>query len=132
MSAEEENAAADIPAAESDATEAAFSAAPVDLPTLDPGAPQPQVKGQSDINMKMILDLPVDVHVELGQAKMTIQNILAFSIGTVIELERLAGEPVDIVINGKLIGKGEVMVVDENFGIRITELVEPEKRVESL
>jgi len=106
--------------------------APVDLPPVESTASDEGIQKSRDVNLSMILDLPVDVHVELGQARMTIQSILAFSVGTVIELDRLAGDPVDIIVNGKLIGKGEVMVVDENFGIRVTELVEPEKRVESL
>ncbi len=106
--------------------------APVDLPPIESTATEESSQKSRDVNLGMILDLPVDVHVELGQAQMTIQNILSFSVGTVVELDRLAGDPVDIVVNGKLIGKGEVMVVDENFGIRVTELVDPEKRVESL
>ena len=106
-------------------------AAPVTLPPIESTATDEGGAKNRDSNLKMILDLPVDVHVELGQTRMTVQSILSFSVGTVIELDRIAGEPVDIVVNGKLIGKGEVMVVDENFGIRITELVDPEKRVES-
>lgn len=106
--------------------------APVDLPPVESTASDEGIQKSRDVNLGMILDLPVDVHVEIGQARMNIQNILAFSVGTVIELDRLAGDPVDIIVNGKLIGKGEVMVVDENFGIRVTELIEPEKRVESL
>lgn len=108
------------------------AAAPVDLPPLDDTSNPEDAAKNKDVNLKMILDLPVDVHVELGQASMTIQNIMNFSVGTVLELDRIAGAPVDIVINGKFIGKGEVMVVDENFGVRIVELVDPEKRIESL
>ena len=104
----------------------------VEFPPIENTATDENSQKNRDVNLKMILDLPVDVHVELGQAQMTIQSILSFSVGTVVELDRLAGDPVDIVVNGKLIGKGEVMVVDENFGIRVTELVDPEKRVESL
>ena len=107
------------------------SVSAVDLPSIDATATEADVAKNRDPNLKMILDLPIDVHVELGQARMSIQSVLNFSIGTVIELERLAGNPVDIVINGKFIGKGEVVVVDENFGIRITELVDAEKRIES-
>ena len=106
--------------------------APVDLPPLDSTVDAAQATKNKDVNLKMILDLPVDIHVELGQARMTIQNIMNFSVGTVLELDRIAGAPVDIVINGKFIGKGEVMVVDENFGVRIVDLVDPEKRIESL
>ncbi len=106
--------------------------ASVELPPIESTTSAEGIQKSREVNLNMILDLPVDVHVELGQARMTIQSILAFSVGTVIELDRLAGDPVDILVNGKLIGKGEVMVVDESFGIRVTELIEPEKRVESL
>jgi len=107
------------------------SVSPVEFPPID-SASGDAVGKSKDVNLKMILDLPVEVHVELGQARMSIQNILNFSVGTVIELDRIAGNPVDIVVNGKYIGRGEVMVVDENFGVRIVELVDPEKRIESL
>ncbi len=106
--------------------------APVELPPLDATVDPAQAGKSKDVNLKMVLDLPVEVHVELGQARMTIQNIMNFSVGTVLELDRVAGAPVDIVINGKFVGKGEVMVVDENFGVRIIDLVDPEKRIESL
>ncbi|MBN1670021.1 MAG: flagellar motor switch protein FliN [Kiritimatiellae bacterium] len=104
---------------------------PVELPPVEP-QPGDEDEAQRDANLQMILDLPVDLHVELGQARVTIQNILGFGVGSVVELDRLASEPADIVVNGKLIGQGEVMVINENFGIRITKLVEPEKRIESL
>lgn len=104
---------------------------PVDLPQMESSAQPGAAQQNKDMNLSMILDIPVDIHVELGQARMNIRNILNFSEGTVIELERVAGDPVDIVVNGKFIGKGEVIVVDENFGIRVTELVDPEKRIES-
>lgn len=107
------------------------SVAPVELPAIEPLEGGAEGAKSKDVNLKMILDLPVDVHVELGQARMNIQTVLNFSVGSVIELNRLAGDPVDIVINGKFIGKGEVVVVDENFGIRVTDLVDPEKRIES-
>jgi len=72
------------------------------------------------------------VVVELGRAKMTLKQVLDLNIGSLLELDKLTGEPVDILVNGKLIAKGEVVVVDENFGVRITEIVTPRQRLYSL
>ncbi len=74
-------------------------------------------------------DIPVRVTVELGRTRKNISDILNMTPGSVIELDKMAGEPVDILVNGKLIAKGEVVVIDENFGIRITQLVSPEERI---
>ncbi len=86
----------------------------------------------NDANIGLILDVPLDVSVELGHTKKKIKDILELSSGSVIELDRLAGEPVDILVNGKLLAKGEVVVIDENFGVRITDIVSPEERAKSL
>ncbi len=86
----------------------------------------------SDANIGLILDVPLDISVELGHTKKKIKDILEFSTGSVIELDRLAGEPVDILVNGKLLAKGEVVVIDENFGVRITDIVSPAERARSL
>jgi flagellar motor switch protein FliN/FliY len=73
--------------------------------------------------MDLLMNVALPVSVELGRATMTIQEVLGIYEGSVIELERLAGEPVDILVSGKLLGKGEVVVVDDKFGVRITELI---------
>ncbi|MBI3985830.1 MAG: flagellar motor switch protein FliN [Lentisphaerae bacterium] len=109
-----------------------LAASPVEFPPIGGGEEPAVAKQDKDYNMRRILDLPVDVHVELGQSRMTIQNIVNFGIGTILELDRVAGDPVDIVVNGKYVGKGEVVVVDENYGIRVTDLVDPEKRIQAL
>ncbi|KHM53120.1 flagellar motor switch protein FliN/FliY [Anaerovibrio lipolyticus DSM 3074] len=83
-------------------------------------------------NISLIQDVPLQVTVELGRAKKSIKEILEFSTGSIIELDKLAGEPVDIHVNGQLTAKGEVVVIDENFGVRITEIVSPMERVQSL
>lgn len=83
-------------------------------------------------NISLIQDVPLQVTVELGRAKKSIKEILEFSTGSIIELDKLAGEPVDIHVNGQLTAKGEVVVIDENFGVRITEIVSPIERVQSL
>ncbi|MBQ3444716.1 MAG: flagellar motor switch protein FliN [Selenomonadaceae bacterium] len=83
-------------------------------------------------NIGQILDVPLKVTVELGQTKKTIKEILDLATGSVIELDRLAGEPVEIQVNGHLLGKGEVVVIDENFGVRVTEIVTPAERAMNL
>lgn len=80
-------------------------------------------------NMNLLMDLQLQVSVELGKVKKPIKDILQFTQGTIVELDRLAGENVDILVSGKIIAKGEVVVVDQNFGVRITKIVLPEKRV---
>jgi flagellar motor switch protein FliN/FliY len=101
----------------------------VELPPLDED--DTMEMPNEDINMDMILDIPVDIHVEVGQTQASIRDVLKLSSGSVIELDRLAGQPADIIVNGKLIGQGDVVIISENFGIRITKLVKPEKRVDA-
>lgn len=84
---------------------------------------------QQKENMDIIMDVPLEVTVELGRTNKKIKEILEFNPGTVIELDRLAGEPIDILVNGKFVAQGEVVVIDENFGIRITEIINPELRI---
>ncbi len=83
-------------------------------------------------NLGLIYDVPLQVSVELGKATKTIKEILELGPGAVVELERLAGEPVDMIVNGKLIAKCEVVVINETFGIRITEIVNPHDRIDTL
>lgn len=83
-------------------------------------------------NIDLIMDVPLEISVELGRTKRLIKDILEFGPGTVIELDRLAGEPVDIIVNGKFIAKGEVVVIDESFGVRITDIVSPNKRLNKI
>lgn len=83
-------------------------------------------------NLDMLLDIPLQVTVELGRTKRTVQEILALSSGSIIELDKLAGEPVDILINNKLIAKGEVVVIDENFGVRVTDIISQRDRINKL
>jgi flagellar motor switch protein FliN/FliY len=78
------------------------------------------------------MDVPLQVTVELGRTRKLIRDILELGPGSVVELDKLAGEPVDVLVNGKLIAKGEVVVIDENFGVRVTEIVSPIERASSL
>jgi flagellar motor switch protein FliN/FliY len=82
--------------------------------------------------LDMILDIPLNVTVELGRVRMLIKDVLELSSGSIIELDRVAGEPVDLLVNGRLVAKGEVVVIEDNFGIRITEITSPADRVAGL
>ncbi len=84
----------------------------------------------NDINM--ILDIPVQLTVELGRTKIPIKNILQLAQGSVVELEAMAGEPMDVLVNGYLIAQGEVVVVNDKFGIRLTDIVTPSERMRRL
>ena len=100
---------------------------PAQFAPLQPGHPMVQPD-----NLSLILDVPLQISVELGRAKKTIKEILEMGPGSVIELDRLAGESVDMIVNGKLIAKCEVVVINETFGIRITDIVHPMERMNSL
>lgn len=80
-------------------------------------------------NISLIMDVPLQVTVELGRTQKVIRDILEFGPGSIIELDKLAGDPVDILVNGKAIAKGEVVVIDESFGVRITDIIHPSKRL---
>lgn len=83
-------------------------------------------------NIDMLLDIDLDVNIELGSSHLSIKRILELAPGSIVELDRMAGEPVDLLVNNKVVAKGEVVVIDENFGIRIVSLVSPEERIRSL
>ena len=85
-----------------------------------------------DVKMDAILDVPVTVSMEIGRTNLNIRNLLQLNQGSVVELDRLAGEPMDVLVNGTLIAKGEVVVVNEKFGIRLTDIVSPSDRVKRL
>lgn len=87
----------------------------------------PAEGGSSDINM--VLDIPVQLSVELGRTKVPIKHILQLGQGSVVELDALAGEPMDVLVNGYLIAQGEVVVVNDKFGIRLTDVVTPSERL---
>ena len=86
----------------------------------------------ADAKLGMILDIPLSLSVELGSTKMLINDLLQLGQGSVIELTKLVGEPLEIMVNKKLIAKGEVVVVNEKFGVRVTEVLGPKERIESL
>lgn len=88
--------------------------------------------GPKDRNLSLILDIPLRVTVELGRTKMPVSELLNLTQGSVVELSKLAGEPMEVLVNDKLIAKGEAVVVNEKFGVRLTDIISPTERVESL
>lgn len=83
-------------------------------------------------DLEVVLDIPVKIAMEVGATQITIRNLLQLNQGSVIELERLAGEPLDVLVNGTLIAHGEVVVVNEKFGIRVTDVISPSERIKKL
>ena len=104
------------------ATEAGTSAA---------GATQPARKAPAR-TLEFLMDVALSVSVEVGRARMTISDLLQMGPGSVVELEKLAGEPLDIFINGKPVARGEAVIVNEKFGVRLTDIMSPEDRVEGI
>lgn len=90
------------------------------------------VHGSGEANLDVILDIPVTLSMEIGRTEITINNLLQLGQGSVVELDRLAGEPMDVMVNGTLIAHGEVVVVDDKFGIRLTDVISPTERIKKL
>ena len=86
----------------------------------------------NDLNLDVILDVPVTLSLEVGRSRMPIRNLLQLNQGSVIELERGAGEPLDVYVNGTLIAHGEVVVINDRFGVRLTDVVSPSERIRRL
>src|SRR6185369_10428381 len=131
----EDSAANPEPAVAAAAPVAAGVGMPMGGPSMSAPAfaPLPGTgQGGDHSQIDLLLDISLQVTVELGRARMKIQEILGLRNGSVIELDRLAGEPADILVNGTLIAKGEVVVVDEKFGVRVIEVVSRAKRIASL
>ena len=120
-SAAEESAAPDAP---QDVSHAGIQHLQNDTPAI--------IDGNEDVNLDVIMDIPVTISMEIGQTKLNIRNLLQLNQGSVIELDRLAGEPLDVLVNGTLIAHGEVVVVNEKFGIRLTDVISPAERVKKL
>lgn len=90
------------------------------------------IKGNTQNDIDFILDIPVQLTVELGRTKIAIKNLLQLAQGSVVELDGLAGEPMDVLVNGCLIAQGEVVVVNDKFGIRLTDIITPSERIRKL
>ncbi len=97
------------------------------FPTLEKGHGQKSIK-----DLDFLLDIPLEISVELGRTKILINDLLQLGQGSVVELTKLAGEPLEILINQKLVARGEAVVVNEKFGVRITDIISPMERVKQL
>lgn len=95
-------------------------------------APEGGLSPEADGNLNLILDIPLRVTVELGRTKMVVSELLNLGQGSVIELSKLAGEPMEVLVNDKLVARGEAVVVNEKFGVRLTDIISPTERVEQL
>ena len=112
--------------------ESATQATPAESAQFQELQPDMGDVGTGDVKIDAILDVPVTVAMEIGRARINIRNLLQLNQGSVVELDRLAGEPMDVLVNGTLIAQGEVVVVNEKFGIRLTDIISPTDRVKKL
>ncbi len=88
--------------------------------------------GRNKVDLDVLLDIPVTLQLEIGRAKVSIRNLLSYTQGSVIEMDRMAGEPLDLLVNGTLIAHGEVVVVNDKFGVRLTDVISPQERIKKL
>lgn len=128
-----EQAAADAPAAreEAGARTAPPEANRYEKPALDASAAGAG-PSSSEQKLDMVLDIPVTVSMEVGRGRVSIRNLLQLSQGSIVELDRLAGEPMDVLVNGTLVAQGEVVVVNDKYGIRLTDVISPAERIRRL
>ena len=98
----------------------------------DPVVNEAQAKSSSNKNLEVVLDIPVRLSMEVGGTKLSIRKLLQLSKGSIVELSRAAGEPLDVLVNGTLIATGEVVVVNEKFGVRLLDVISPEQRIQSI
>ncbi len=109
----------------------AYEMAPLEELT-DESAAQEEGEEGENVNLEMVLDIPVTISMEIGRTQISIRNLLKLNQGSVVELDRLAGEPLDVLVNGTLIAHGEVVVVNEKFGIRLTDVITAMERINKL
>jgi flagellar motor switch protein FliN/FliY len=112
-------------------------ATPKQAPAKPQGAAFEELKAEAGgqgkpRDMDFLLDIPLEITVELGRTRMLIKDLLQLGQGSVVELEKLAGEPMEILVNDKLVARGEVVVVNEKFGIRLTDIISPTERIQKL
>jgi flagellar motor switch protein FliN/FliY len=128
-------AAAMAEQAESEASEQPASSSAEDVKPAVFGNLNPDISGlspEATKNLELVMDIPIQLTVELGRTKMPIRNLLQLAQGSVVELNELAGEPLDVFVNGCLVAQGEVVVVNEKFGIRLTDIITPSERIKKL
>jgi flagellar motor switch protein FliN/FliY len=102
---------------------------PAELGNLKADAPE---GGNRELNLDVVLDIPVTLSIEVGRSRLSIRNLLQLNQGSVVELDRTTGEALDVYVNGTLIAHGEVVVVNEKFGIRLTDVISPAERIRKL
>jgi flagellar motor switch protein FliN/FliY len=126
--------AGDDSAAQAEAQDAtaAPETPPPEAAELEEFAGSAVTPGNEDANLDVILDIPVTISMEIGRTHISIRNLLQLNQGSVVELDRLAGEPMDVLVNGTLIAHGEVVVVNEKFGIRLTDVISATERIKKL
>jgi flagellar motor switch protein FliN/FliY len=95
-------------------------------------ATAPEAKASSEVSLDLILDVGVTLALEIGRTRIKVRDLLQLSAGSILELDRLAGEPLDVLVNGVRVARGEVVVVNDNFGVRLTEVVSPRERIEGV
>jgi flagellar motor switch protein FliN len=108
----------------------AAEAQPAELGNLKAEPPDPGVN--RELNLDVVLDIPVTLSIEVGRSRLSIRNLLQLNQGSVVELDRATGEALDVYVNGTLIAHGEVVVVNEKFGIRLTDVISPAERIRKL
>lgn len=131
----DQTAAADDDWAAAMAEQTIAEAAPTSTPKpaqIFPSFGEGTGKGSMMNELDMILDIPVQISVELGRTKITIRNLLQLAHGSVVELDAMAGEPMNVLVNGTLIAQGEVVVVNDKFGIRLTDIITPAERMRKI
>ena len=113
-------------------TATAKAAEPQPAPLGNLAADTPEAGANRELNLDVVLDIPVTLSMEVGRSRISIRNLLQLNQGSVVELERATGEPLDIYVNGTLIAHGEVVVVNDKFGIRLTDVISPAERIRQL
>lgn len=104
------------------------------FPSLDPNVPVP-ARGAMPADTEglgILMDIPLEISVELGRVKMLVKDIVELGTGSIVEIDKAAGEPVDVMVNGRLVARGEVVVIEDNFGVRLTEILNPQERLNKL
>lgn len=112
--------------------EAPEAGAPQYAPEELGGAAAPEATARSDVNLDLVLDIPVDISLRVGSTDISIRDLVNLVEGSVIALDQDAGAPLDVLVNGTLIAHGEIVVVDDRYGVRLTDVVDPVERVEQL
>ena len=111
-------------------TSRAIEPQPAEMNDLKPDAPD--AGANRELNLDVVLDIPVTLSMDVGRSRVSIRNLLQLSQGSVVELDRATGEPLDVYVNGTLIAHGEVVVVNDKFGIRLTDVISPAERIRKL